>query len=142
MLDSNGDFQTLSERLASCACEVELPPVWENYFRQSGAMPTFDGDGRRFPRFYARRKAVIEHRQTLPAKPRASAWHAVYMKNISRQGLGFLHSEQLFPSEQMRIMLADDILREIEVIHCRRIQRSCYEIGAIFVGSRGGEAAN
>lgn len=141
MLDSNGDLPTLSERLAACACDVELPAVWENFFEQSGVMPTFDGDGRRFPRFYARRQAALEHRPTLPAKPRARTWRGVYLKNVSRQGLGFLHSEQLFPSERMRIMLSDDLLREIEVIHCRRIRRRCYEIGARFVGDAGGESA-
>lgn len=132
MLDANGDLQTLSERLASCVCDVELPSAWQDYFEQSGVMPTFDGDGRRFPRFYARRKAALEHRQSLFAKPRPIVWHGVYTKNISRQGLGFLHSEQLFPGERMRIVLSDDLLREIEVIHCRRIQRRCYEIGAKF----------
>lgn len=50
-----------------------------------------------------------------------------------------MHSEQLFPSERMRIVLADDLIREIEVIHCRRVQRRCYEIGAKFAGDRCGE---
>lgn len=135
MLDSNGDSQTLIERLDACICEVELPPVWQNYFGESGAMPTFEGDGRRFPRFYARSKAALELSQSLPARPRNYAWHGIYTKNISRQGLGFLHSEQLYPCERLRLVLADGVPREIEVVHCRRIQRRCYEIGARFVAS-------
>jgi len=72
---SDSDSNSLSERFVACVCEVDLPHVWQNFFRETGAMPTFDGDGRRFPQFYARRKAALEQRQSLPAKPRPDAWH-------------------------------------------------------------------
>lgn len=102
-------------------------------------MPTLDGDDRRFLRFYARRKAALEDRRSLSAKPRPIVRHGVYIKSASRPGLGFLHSLPLSPSARMRIVLSDDRLREIEAIHCRRIQRHFDGIGAKFVGDRCGE---
>jgi hypothetical protein len=96
-------------------------------------MPTLADENRRFPRFYVRGLGALESCQSLPGKPRTGAWHGVYTKDISREGVGFLHSEQLYPRERMRIVLTDGVPRLMEVIHCRRIQRRCYEIGSRFV---------
>jgi hypothetical protein len=77
--------------------------------------------------------AALEHRQSLPALPRADTRHVVYTKDVSRGGIGFLHSEPLFPMEQFRLALPDGKSRTIEVVRCRRIQQRCFEIGAVFV---------
>ena len=142
MLDPNRDPETLSTCLAACICEIDLPVAWRNFFDESGVMPTCIGDTRRFPRFYVRGKGALECRQSLPGKPRPAQWHGIYTKNVSREGLGFLHSEQLFPRERMRVLLVDGVLRAIEVACCRRIQRRCYEIGARFIAADEANAAS
>ncbi len=133
MLDSGHDPKALSDWVAASTCKVELPATWQDFFNETGLTPTYSGDPRRFPRYRAPNKAALEYRQTLPGKPRPSGWHGIYAKDISREGLGFLHSEQLYPRERMRIVLSDGIPRVVEVVHCRRVQRLCYEIGARFV---------
>jgi hypothetical protein len=133
MLDLHDDPKALSAWVASCACEVELPPNWQGFFDRTGVMSTLADENRRFPRFYVRGLGALESCQSLPGKPRDGGWHGVYTKDISREGVGFLHSEQLYPRERMRIVLTDGVPRLMEVIHCRRIQRRCYEIGSRFV---------
>lgn len=142
MLDSNRKSEMLSEWLAACVCEIEMPAAWRNFFDESGVMPTCAGENRRFPRFYARGKGALERRQSLPGMPRLGGWHGIFTKNVSREGLGFLHSEQLFPRERMRVVLADGVPRAIEVTCCRRIQRRCYEIGARFIAAGEADAAS
>ena len=140
MLDSNRDPQALNAWLAACDCEIDLPATWRNFFGESGAMPACAGDSRRFPRVYTRSKGALECRQSLPGRPRSGGWHGIFTKNVSRQGLGFLHSQQLFPCERMRILLADGVPRAIEVVCCRRIQPRCYEIGARFIAAEQADA--
>lgn len=142
MLDTNREQEALSKCLTACICEIDLPVAWRNFFDESGAMPTCVGDTRRFPRFYARGKGALESRQSLPGKLRPVQWRGIYTKNVSREGLGFLHSEQLFPRERMRVLLADGVPREIEIACCRRIQRRCYEIGARFIVADQADAAS
>jgi len=133
MLERDGARRAIAEMLDRLECEVELPSSWEDFFERTGRLATLPGDKRRYPRHYLRVAAALQHRQTFPALPRAAAWHKVYTKDISRCGLAFLHSQQLFPRERMRIILPDGQSRIVEVLRCRRIQRRCYEVGARMV---------
>jgi len=128
----NDRMQALSES-RRLVCEIELPSSWKDFFDRRGMMPIPPDDRRRFPRSYLRVGAALQDRPSLPALPRSNAWHKVYAKDLCRTGVGFLHSEQLFPKEQLAIVLPDGRPRRIEVVRCRRIGRRCFEIGAIFI---------
>jgi hypothetical protein len=126
-------IQKLIETVGPLKCELELPSSWADYFDRRGPMPTTFQEKRRFPRSYLRTSAALQHRQSLLALPRAETWYKVYAKDVSRGGVGFLHGEQLFPLEQMNLVLPDGRSRPIEVVRCRRIQERCFEIGAVFI---------
>lgn len=123
---------SLSDWLAGCPCCVELPAAWQDFFDRTGVIPSFPGDDRRFPRFYIRGRAAISVVEALPARPRDSAWHGVFTKDISRGGIRFLHSEQLFPHERLEIVLPDGSKRQVEVARCGRVQRRCFDIEVRF----------
>jgi hypothetical protein len=76
---------------------------------------------------------AVELRQTLPGLPRAHAWFAVYLTDIGRGGLGFLHGEPLYPKERLRILLFDGRLVRIEIVRCQRIDEGCFSVGSQFV---------
>ena len=78
-------------------------------------------------------RAALEIRQSLPALPRETAWHSVYTSDFSKQGCGFLHSAILYPGERLRMILLTGVERAIEVAWCRRLDKNCYAIGAVFV---------
>jgi len=81
----------------------------------------------------AGRRAALEYRQSLPTLPRNPAWFGVYMNDLSHQGCGFFHGEQLYPGERMRLVLPTGTDLPIEVTWCRRIDESCFAVGARFV---------
>ena len=136
MLDIENDAPPLADLLDSLPCEIELPAKWEDYFDKTGLLATGPEDKRRCPRFYLRAFAALETRQTFPALARPHQWHRVYTKDVSRGGLCFLHSEQLFPRERMRILMGPEGQQHaIAITRCTRIQDHCFEIGARFVQS-------
>jgi hypothetical protein len=133
MPPGDDQIRKLTNALGPLKCEVELPSSWTDYFHRRGTIPTRPNERRRFPRSHLRASAALQYRQSFPALPRGEDWHKVYTKDVSRAGLAFLHSEQLYPKEQMALLLPDGRSRAIEVVRCRRIQARCFEIGAIFI---------
>ncbi len=132
MLDTN-DHNDLNRVLASLEDRIELSPAERLiYFRPdtNPPQPTAD-DRRRFPRHAMRVRAVMELRKTLPAIERKRAFHCIYVRDISRTGIGFLHADELFPGEQCRLWLPQKQLH-VNIVLCRRKGPNCYIVGAQF----------
>ena len=121
--------EELNPPVDSLPCPVTLPPEWKDFYRRRGPQQSQPGDNRRFVRSHFPTKALIEVEQTLPAFPRPRETHVVLMKDLSRQGVGFLHAAQLFPGERVRLSLATGRLVYM-VTRCIRHNDACYEIGA------------
>ncbi|HEY3969005.1 MAG TPA: PilZ domain-containing protein [Planctomycetaceae bacterium] len=132
MLDT-GYLHDLNQVLASLEDRIELTPVERlTYFRaDSGVMPTFPDEHRSFARRQLRMRAAMDLRQTLPAIERERAFHCVYLRDISRTGIGFLHADELFPGEECTLWLPQKELH-VAVVHCRRKAARCYIVGARF----------
>ena len=133
MLDRDPAMRKLADITASLHCDVELPPSWKDYVEKSGQVVPAAEQTRSFVRRYFCTSAALQCRQTLVGLPRPEAWHRVYTKDMSRDGLSFFHSEQLFPRELIRIVLIDGTQRILEIIGCRRVQNCCFEVEARFV---------
>ena len=125
--------QELVDAVGPLQCGIELPWWWKGDAGPTGPLPTRYSDRRRHPRFHYRLCAALEHRQTLPSLPRPRQWHQIFTKDLSRGGLSFLHSEQLFPRERMRLVLPRRGMSQIEIVCCNRVQEDCYQVGARFV---------
>ncbi len=85
--------------IAALPCAIKMPDNWGNFFARGGPLPPMGDDHRRFPRFYLRAPAALRYRSTLPALPRPDHECMIYLKDVSRTSIAFLHSEQLFPKE-------------------------------------------
>lgn len=117
-------------------CRVAPPGnCRDTYFSESGVVDTVLHDRRRFVRHKYRTKAVLEVEPTLPAFPRTGDKSIVLVRDVSRQGVGFLHIEQLFPQERCRLWLPTKC-SPLQVTNCRRLDENCYLIGARFVDPR------
>jgi len=134
MLDST-DQQTLMAAIDALPCAIEFPEGWgdngEGFLQPS---PTY-ADQRQYPRFACRGtqgRAALEYQHSLPAISRVHRIWRVYLMDLSRSGIRFLHGEPLYPREWMRIVLSDGKRRGIEVQWCLRIQKDCYAIGTRF----------
>ncbi len=126
------DERDAQQLIAALPCNVTLPGEWSDYFDRRGPLPTIVDDARQFPRFYYRAFAGLAYTGSLPAMERPSTVRRVYLKDISRTSICFLHSEQLFPCERMMIILTDGVQRDVTVVRCRRLQEHCYEVAANF----------
>jgi hypothetical protein len=118
------------ELIALLPCEVELPEHWADYFSRTGPIPAQTEDARRFPRFYLRTAAALSYRTTLPRMQRPDVAYRVYLKDISRCSVAFIHSEQLFPRECMEMLLADSTHWFLTVVRCQKRHNRCYEVAA------------
>jgi hypothetical protein len=137
MLDRDGRKLGAVELIAAMPCLVEIPPQWRDSFERVGPVPFAQADRRRYPRVYCRGKqnrAGLQCQSNLPKLRRAPQWHSVYLSNLSRDGIAFLHGESLFPREQAKLLLPNNQTVNIEIVCCRRVHDRCFEIGARITG--------
>ncbi len=133
MLPGDDQLQRLTNVVGPLTFELQMPNSPEEYFAVSGAMPLIENDQRRYVRKHIRVTAAIQYRRSLPALLRPAQWHKVLTRDLSRSGIAFLHSQQVFPMEQLLLVLPDCKPRCIEIVRCRRLGDSCYQIGARFI---------
>jgi PilZ domain len=102
----------------------------EQFFASSGAMPTVFHDQRRFPRFYFRSCADAT---IYPLVPGADPIKCVVVtRDVSRGGMGLLHTEQLFPGQRIDLVLNGSVGKSLEVVWCRRVAEKSYSVGCRF----------
>lgn len=109
---------------------VELPPELSDFFDQGRANPSNAFDMRRCPRMRSRHRGVMYFSRALPAFPRSGAPMGVYTVDLSRTGFGCLCSEQLFPGEEICVLLPNCWL-QATVARGRRLGPRCFEAGAV-----------
>ncbi len=132
MLDRPGAAAT-AEQLTECRdCPVLLPPSVQDGAKSLGTASVIDDDQRRFPRRYVRGCAILEYGQTFPGLPRDRAQFKVCARDLSRGGISFYHSGQLYPKERLKITFLNGAAATIEIIRCLRHPNGCFEIGARF----------
>ncbi len=120
-----------ADLIAALPCTIELPDNWTDYFTRSGPMPIEPKDERRHPRFYLRSAAALGYRSTLPCLTRPAGSHRIYLKDISRSSIAFVHSEQLFPREIFDVLLADGTQLFVAIVRCVKRHERCYEVAAM-----------
>lgn len=124
MLELNDDHQLKDELWNSTSANVEIPDsITSSFFAAQGATPIFHDNGRSYHRYFMRAKAVLIREESL---------FGVYVKDVSRQGIGFLSPVFLLPKQHVKIRLPAAEL-DLAVARCRRINAACYECGAKFV---------
>ena len=125
-VDGGASFTTVFE-----ATHATNPPVLETDSQDTVYLARMDwkesggGDGH----LYRFTKAKDYKDPEVTAIPRADAKHVVLMKDLSRQGVAFLHAAQLFPGERVELTLPTGRIA-YTVVRCLRHNHRCYEIGA------------
>ena len=129
-----------ADLISQLPCRIELPEAWKEYFSVAGTLPPVFDDRRRYPRHHCRQQAALFLKNTYPWTKRTVLQHGVYVKDISQNGICFLHSEQIFPLETFELLLVNGRPRCWKAVRCRRLQARCYEVGAS-IGLRDGRVA-
>ena len=129
MLEGNYSklFAGLIEKLK---WRIELPAEMADFFESAAAIPANAFDMRRCPRMRSRHRGVLYFNRPLPAFPRSGEPVGVFTVDLSRTGFGCLCGEQLFPGEEIRVLLPNCWL-EATVARGRRLGPRCFEVGSI-----------
>jgi hypothetical protein len=134
MLDkTDAERNQLTEAIASLPCEIGLPREWGQTAAEPDRFCSGPADRRRFMRRPFFDKAALHYLPTFPANRRPRGFQRIYTLDLSRGGLRFLHSGQLFPQERVTIVLGNGRQYVVEVRRCRRMHAKCFEIGARFL---------
>ena len=127
--------QGLIHQLQRLECRISIPQELLNVLLQKEASHGVFDDRRRFQR----RKCPIDQAAAgmlplanLPSLTRERCWQRVYIADVSRGGIGFLHSEPLYPMEQVQLVIPSGAKYQLEVVRCRRVASSCFTVGASF----------
>ena len=123
---------TFTEAIAKVECDIVVPPETNQPKRGRNKIIDLDKDKRRFPRIPCSVDAVLQYQDGLPSLPRPHKWMRIKVQNVSRCGMGFLHSEPMYPPERALIIFPRGIQRIFVVSRCRRIGSYCFEIGGEF----------
>ena len=127
------DYQTkLEQLLSSLEWKIEIPVEWSDYFTQSGRPSTFVDDQRHNQRLKIRTCGAMWFEKSIPIRPRATMPTGIYTRDFSRYGTGFLSPCEIYPEEQVRIVLPTFWVR-LKVARTRRINKRCYEIGSMLM---------
>ncbi len=124
MLDIDNDEGVMQVAWEKVELKANVPEKMDDFFEQYGAVPARPGCRRAYLRFFLRGKGILQ---------RKDSFLGVITADASRQGLKFLSPVQLLPKERCRIRLPKTKEFQIEIVRCRRVEKGCYECGAMFV---------
>jgi PilZ domain-containing protein len=103
------------------------------FFELSGPLPTAWDENRRYPRFYFRTCAEAIIHPLRGGQDSTAAPCFLLTRDISRGGVGLVHSQQLFPGQRLDVVLNGELPRPVEVVWCRRWTHGRYVVGCRFV---------
>jgi hypothetical protein len=120
--------ERLNSLIQSMNWQIRLPPIWSNYFEETGESVPLPKDQRQNRRMKVRSLGLMVYEKPLPSVPREPCPVGVYSKDFSRKGCGFLSPVPVYPEETVLLILPTFWLRLV-ICRCRRVGASCYEVG-------------
>ncbi len=112
---------------------IVLPLSLQSFFGEPGYCESTFFESRKHSRLRIRCKASMSIEVSLPCIVRTERHSLVYVKDISRGGLGIITHEQLFPEEKLLVVFQQREVRAT-VVRCRRIEHLCWECGVLITG--------
>jgi hypothetical protein len=132
MLDRDSWATILEHDAELRSCKIELPESWRFLFSEQKDLPVNLDDRRQFARYRLRVVAALRYLNNLPHPIRPDGWFEIFAKDISQGGFSFLHSEQMYPQEQVELAIGEQYRYVGVVRRCRRVNHKCYVVGARF----------
>jgi hypothetical protein len=122
------DYGQRQQLIAQAPCRVRLPADVAKLLGAMGGAVAQTNNSRAGVRYKTVRRAAIQLHGNLPAFPRHNSLVGAIVQDFSRESMGILYHEQLFPEERLRLWMSS-LSVEAKVIRCRRRGPQCYEIG-------------
>ena len=123
------DYSRHLKRLIEvCEFDVAIPRQLQDRLTQRGVIDPVADDRRKYIRHHFNSQAVLEYDETFPSIPRQHTIAQVVTCDVSRSGMAFLYSEELFPGERVSLWLPIG-KRSYVVARCVEHNENCFEIG-------------
>jgi hypothetical protein len=119
-----GDATTLAARWEGASVRAVLVEAEGDFLTKTGIEASPHAYPRSYDRYYYRTKALLT---------RDGTTLAVYVKDISRMGIGLISPVQLFPCDRVELIVSEQRRYTLDVVRCRRLAANCYCCGATFV---------
>lgn len=102
---------------------ARLPVAEEEFLAKEGPLPIAPESRRSYNRLYMRTRALAMYN---------GEFHAIYLSDISRSGLGIFSPIQLLPSAAVSIFLPNGRQLDTTLKTCVRVEDACYRCGVEF----------
>jgi hypothetical protein len=122
MLDVH-DEETLKRQWQSLASRTLLPVSWQRYLSQPLPDRVVPVAKRRFVRASLKSIAILIEGERA---------HAIYLKDVSRLGLGFYAPVNILPRKPLALLIPGRKTLHLRAVRCRRLGEKYYECGAKF----------
>ena len=122
MLDVH-DEETLKRQWQSLQSRTLLPISWQRYLRQPLPDRVVPVAKRRFVRASLKSIAILIE---------GDRAHAIYLKDVSRLGLGFYAPVNILPRKPLALLIPGRKTMHLRAVRCRRLGEKYYECGAKF----------
>jgi hypothetical protein len=130
VLEEN-DHEKLSNRPAETPCAIEVPRALQCRLTRRGTQVASYDERRHFGRVAFLSKTLLEVATTFKCIERPPAHYTILTTDVSRDGVAFLHAEQLFPGELLKVWFPTCKIA-CRVTRCLKHNAKCFEIGAAF----------
>lgn len=112
---------------------VALPTLDDEVLRKTATTTSIWNDSRRHARSKVQAKATLVLEPTYATAGREMQSQEVYLRDLSRSGMRFVHGALLFPGEFAQLTLPTGTSYRLEVVWCRRIAPGIFMSGSQFV---------
>lgn len=119
------------EALGKLPFNVQVPRSHLGELMKSGPCSSRMAEQRRHVRFHHFKQGILGYQQSLSPIRRLQALHLVLITNISKSGIGILHSEQLYPREHFFLWIEDRGILRVDVARCRKVNENCFDVGLL-----------
>jgi len=120
--------QYYAEVVRSTTWSIELPEYWSEFFEQTGIVAGKSVERREKQRRIVRTCGLLYIDAPLPAIPREPGPIGVYTRDFSNDACGIVSPIELYPDEEVRLVLPTFWL-QLRVVRTHRKTSTCYEVG-------------
>ncbi|MEO9594397.1 PilZ domain-containing protein [Rhodopirellula bahusiensis] len=108
--------------------EIDLPEDWEDFFLETGVAPMNYRDQRQTQRRIVRTCGLLYFEKSLPSLSRDLNPLGIYTRDFSKSACRIISPIELFPEEEVRLILPTFWL-QLRVVRVSRHRSNCFEIG-------------
>lgn len=124
MLDANHATSVITRMWNATNQQASLPEAEATFFECHGPLPVDYESDRAYSRVYYRHCAVLASEGN---------YYGVYTKDVSVTGIAFYSPTQIFPLDELTLIVPGPNKIRILARRCRMVEQNCFDCGVDFL---------